>query len=228
MTVIESYKKYRFGSFQGLGQKRIVQLVRHLENPPDPKAGVLTGRAGTHLIELEDLDQVVIKHYLRGGLLSSVNRRTYMGIKNSRAKLEFELLSHIQDLGVNTPVPVAFVSRGKLLYQTWLVTKYIPDAKNLSEIITSEPKKAERAIINLAEQVNILISHNILHIDLHPGNVLVDPHERIYIIDFDKARTGSAKKSALGRYYLQRWKRAVYKYRLPEFVNEIMLNKLEY
>ena len=204
------------------------QLVRHFETPPEPEPGVLTGRTGTHLIELQDMGQAVIKHYLRGGILCKLNRRTHLAIKNSRAQLEFELLSHIQDIGVNAPQPIAFASRGRLFYQTWLITKSIPDVKNLSEIIPSESEKAEKAIVNLAAQVNILISHHILHVDLHPGNVLVDPEERVYIIDFDKAKTGHTKKHALAKYYLRRWERAVSKYRLPGFVNKTMRDNLEY
>ena len=228
MTVIETYNKYRFGSSQGLGPKTMAQLIRHFENPPKPESGVLTGRTGTHLIELQYLGPAVIKHYLRGGILSNLNKRTHLAIKNSRAQMEFELLSHIQNIGVNVPEPIAFASRGSLFYQTWLITRNIPDVQNLSTMTTSEPEKAEKAIANLATQVNTLISHHILHVDLHPGNVLVDPEERVYIIDFDKAKTGHTKKHAICRYYLKRWERAVEKYRLPEFVNEIMRNSLEY
>jgi len=202
------------------------QLVRHFENPPQAASGVLTGRTGTHLIELPDLGPAVIKHYLRGGILSKLNKRTHLGLKSSRAQLEFQLLSHMQNIGINVPLPIAFASRGNLFYQTWLVTRNIPDVKNLSEIITTEPEKAEKAIINLAAQINLLISHHILHVDLHPGNVLVDPEARVTIIDFDKAQTG--QRHVLGKYYLQRWGRAVNKYRFPEFVNETMRKHLEH
>jgi 3-deoxy-D-manno-octulosonic acid kinase len=53
-------------------------------------------------------------------------------------------------------------------------------------------------------------------VDLHPGNILLDGNNTIFIIDFDKAYRYSKSKTQLARAYQNRWTRAVHKYKLPE------------
>jgi predicted Ser/Thr protein kinase len=62
-------------------------------------------------------------------------------------------------------------------------------------------------------------------VDLHPGNVLVTPENRLYLIDFDKARTTPVNRRRLREKYIRRWQRAVLKYRLPAFLNTILDNR---
>jgi serine/threonine protein kinase len=37
-------------------------------------------------------------------------------------------------------------------------------------------------------QVKILIEHGVLHRDLHPGNVLINDNERLFLLEFDKSK----------------------------------------
>jgi 3-deoxy-D-manno-octulosonic acid kinase len=76
-------------------------------------------------------------------------------------------------------------------------------------------------INDLGRQLNILVENQIHHIDLHPGNVLVDNQDNLYIIDFDKARTTPQNRQKLKKKYLSRWQRAVVKYQLPAVLNTI-------
>ena len=64
--------------------------------------------------------------------------------------------------------------------------------------------------------------NQILHVDLHLGNVLVDSNSRVYLIDFDKARYSIQNKDKLRDKYLRRWRRAVIKHRLPEKLSDLM------
>ncbi len=74
----------------------------------------------------------------------------------------------------------------------------------------------------LLQSLSILINNNIHHVDLHPGNVLVDIDNNVFIIDFDKAHYFSKSKKKLKKKYFYRWKRAIIKHGLPHMLNEIM------
>jgi len=71
-------------------------------------------------------------------------------------------------------------------------------------------------------QVATLIKNNIFHPDLHPGNILVDSADCVFILDFDKTRLSRWKRHKLRDKYVMRWQRAVTKHQLPEMLSEIM------
>jgi len=75
-----------------------------------------------------------------------------------------------------------------VFYHAWLVTREIEHAQTLAELSVKDLKRTEKALEKLEGQIELLINNSILHIDLHPGNVLMDGSGKIYIIDFDKAR----------------------------------------
>jgi aminoglycoside phosphotransferase (APT) family kinase protein len=105
----------------------------------------------------------------------------------------------------------------------------------------------------------MLILNGIKHVDLHPGNVLVDGTGQVFLLDFDKAFfilndenspfLLSLKEQAhapdsqnmlssreimrevlflrrLRDFYLRRWRRAVIKHGLPDYVSETMCLRL--
>jgi 3-deoxy-D-manno-octulosonic acid kinase len=78
------------------------------------------------------------------------------------------------------------------------------------------------------KQLYLLIEEGIYHVDLHPGNVLVDNNHNVYVIDFDKARCWTGPKNELRDLYLHRWRRAVIKHNLPETLSEIACLHLRY
>ena len=71
------------------------------------------------------------------------------------------------------------------------------------------------------KQVSMLIKNNILHADLHPGNVIVDNQNQVYLLDFDKGGVFPGDKNALKTRYLRRWNRAIQKHGLPEMLSEV-------
>jgi len=44
----------------------------------------------------------------------------------------------------------------------------------------------------------------------------VDPRGKVFLIDFDKARTRPQNRGQLREKYINRWRRAVVKHHLPE------------
>ena len=85
--------------------------------------------------------------------------------------------------------------------------------------------RINKLLDKITEQVNILINSGMHHVDLHPGNILVTDDEKIFIIDFHKAKMFKGSRKKLVNKYFSRWKRAVKKHGLPEILNAIF-NKI--
>lgn len=215
MTVLQMRRPYRIGSTSGLTDSQMEELIETFHAAGEKPGGILNGRTQILAKELPGAGRVVIKAYHRGGLLRHINRRTYLGPGKPRSQAEFERLQQVRRLGVNAPEPLAFAVRGKLLYHAWLITKELPDARPLSAISLDAPLAAAAAMPALTGQVKRLIRSRIHHVDLHPGNVLLDSQDRVYLIDFDQARTSRSSAQKLARRYCRRWQRAVLKYSLP-------------
>lgn len=222
MTVSQSHRNFIFGSDRGLHASQMDELIQGFLAPVQKTGGVLSGRMQARELELEGIGSVVIKPYFRGGLLRHVNKRTYLGIGKPRSVAEFEMLEHVRSLGVYAPEPVAYAVKGRLFYHAWLVTAHIQDAVSLSELSLINAAAAKKAISSVARQVGILVSGGIHHVDLHPGNVLVDAQGTAWFIDFDRAKTGIQNGQKLFKRYVKRWKRAADKYGLPGFVREAL------
>jgi 3-deoxy-D-manno-octulosonic acid kinase len=221
MTVFQKHGRYRFGSTQGFTIAQVDLLLGYFRETAQKPEGVLNGRTGKHRMTLPGVGPVVIKQFCRGGVLRHVNRRTFLGPGKTRSQAEFELLLHARGIGVNAPVPVGFAVTGRLLYHAWLLTRELPEVEPLSNLSLSEPEAALSLVPLVAEQTLRLIRHRVLHVDLHPGNVLVDTRpvekeNKIYLIDFDKARISRSSPRSLARRYCRRWQRAVQKHGLPE------------
>lgn len=222
MTFTETHRSFTIGGMQKLSEASRQALIRELKKSPEAAANRMAGRMQPHIAVIEDLGRVVIKHYFRGGILRHIIRRTYLKTGKSRCRAEFETLTAVSRMGVNVPNPVAFASKSKgfFFYHAWLVTKEIPAGVALAELSRSAPHRAEAVMPEVAAQINRLIQHRLLHVDLHPGNVLIDADSHVYLIDFDRARSGIKSRSRLAAYYRKRWRRAVVKHQLPAFLHE--------
>lgn len=221
MTKTIKSGRYLIGSADALTVEQLRHLQSCFENAEKPSEGILSGRSSSLATSLQGFGPVVIKSYFRGGLIRHVIKRTYLGFGNSRSKAEFDMLQHVRRIGVNAPEPVAYAVQGRLFYRAWLVTKQIRDAESLSDLGFSNPEKARKSLPEIAGQINILIRHGIHHVDLHPGNVLIDSKGHAWFIDFDKAGKGVLNKQRLRHRYMERWERAADKYRLPSFVRKV-------
>jgi tRNA A-37 threonylcarbamoyl transferase component Bud32 len=185
------------------------------------------GRAAISKIVLPQLGNLIIKHYSRGGLLKHLNKGTYLKLTSPyRSQGEFEMLQRVRKCGVNAPEPVAYIVSKGIAYRTWLVTKEIMYHKCLAEISLYDQELAARLTQQVFKQLTCLIEKKILHVDFHPGNVLVDNASNVYIVDFDKAHTVITSQRRLKELYLRRWRRAVIKHDLPEVLSETMCGYL--
>ena len=169
---------------------------------------------------------VVVKHYRRGGLIGRLIRQRYLKWGPTRSQAEYELLREMRRLGICVPEPLVFASRGLLLYRAWLVLRAIRQPQSLAHLSLIDEGRARDAMRTAIEQIGRLVDHGILHVDLHPGNVLVDQTDRVYLIDFDRGHRYRGSHSKLRDRYLSRWHRAVVKYGLPPMLNEMLRSGL--
>ena len=221
MYQIKPYNSYHFGSLPDIADQQLNQLIRLFNSPKNSVNSTLGGRTSTTVARLEGIGPVVIKYYRRGGAIRYLIKKHYLKCGKTRCQIEFELLQQVRSLGINAPDPVAFAYRGRLFYQCWLVTREIKDHQTLVQISRSNEKRTRMAMKAVVKQVSILIKNKILHVDLHPGNVIVDHQNQVYLLDFDKGGIFPGDKNTLRSRYLHRWNRAVQKHGLPEMLSEI-------
>ena len=201
------------------------QNFSHWSSRPEERSragSVLGGRSPVWRAELTDVGPVILKPYYRGGIMRYLIQRTYLGFGESRATREFKLLLRVRELGVSAPGPVAALTHGGMLYRAWLVTREIVGARSLAEIMTTDEEAGRDAMEQLVPQIATLVQHRVMHVDLHPGNVLIDPQGKVYILDFDKASEYRGALPKLRDHYVLRWRRAVLKHGLPDLLSEMM------
>lgn len=197
-------------------------LINIISQPPQVAGNGLSGRASIKYAVLPSVGEVAIKYYIRGGVFGRINSRRYLKFGPTRGEAEFNFLREVRALGVNAPQPVAYIDKGRPFYIAWLVTLVIPRTVSLAELSLREEERASRLLLELVRQIAILIKARIWHVDLHPGNVLVDEDDNLHILDFDKAVRFSGSDYALRDRYLFRWRRAAIKHKLPEILTEMV------
>ncbi|MCP4119803.1 MAG: phosphotransferase [Desulfobacteraceae bacterium] len=219
-----THKSFSICSSEHLGGNSLDMLVAMFSSAREESTGILEGRAAPKFAVLPELGPVAIKFYRRGGLLAHINRSTYLRTGPSRAEREFEFLANAKNAGVRVPGPLAHVTRGGLFYQAWLITERICDHVSFARLCREETERALSLMPAISTAIGLLIENGIHHVDLHPGNILIDRDNREYIIDFDKAHYFSGGKTRLAALYRRRWKKAVSKYNLPPALTALELD----
>ena len=222
-TRIQLHKAYHFGSSFHLTEPQMQQLIRRFRrHSPDELPPGLEGRNPVSSLELEGIGPVVIKHYRRGGLVRHLMKRRYFTGRKTRCQSEYDLLCSVRDLGIHAPEPVAFAYRGRLVYLAWLITRQIEHPQSLARISLKDEKRARRVMKSVVAQSLLLIDHHIRHVDLHPGNVVVDRDDRVFLLDFDRGYIDACSTDKLRHFYAARWRRAVSKHHLPKMLSEML------
>jgi len=155
--------------------------------------GSSTGRGTTYFIEHQG-KEYVLRHYLRGGLIGKVLHDQYLftGKYNSRSWQEFELLQHMQQQHLPVPAPIAACIQKKgFYYSAHIIIEKIPGARDLHQILTQAPL-SEQCWQDIGRAIASLHQQQIYHHDLNIHNIMLDPQQKVWLIDFDRchSRTG--------------------------------------
>ena len=149
--------------------------------------GSATGRGTTWFVQLDTM-QAALRHYRRGGLFGKLVKDHYWfsGWDKTRSAEEFQLLLTLTEAGVNVPKPIAAraVKTG-LTYQADLLSERIPNAKDLVSILQEQALPAEM-YRKVGQEIAKMHGAGVNHTDLNIHNILIDTHEKVWIIDFDK------------------------------------------
>ena len=218
---------YHFGFSLNLTDSQLCTLMDLFQSPNTAGASILGGRTAITHSQLSGIGSVVIKHFRRGGLIRYFIKRRYLKFGKTRGQVEFESMHRLRQLGIRTPEPVAYAYRGFPLYFAWLITREIEQSCTLAELSCHDLNRVSNIMNKVIEQIARLVECRFIHVDLHPGNILVDGDDNIYIIDFDKGHVSSAKKQQLYDAYYQRWRRAIAKHQLPKILDDMLLKGLK-
>jgi tRNA A-37 threonylcarbamoyl transferase component Bud32 len=186
----------------------------------------LGGRNCISVGEIAGIGRVVVRKYTRGGYLRHLIQERYFRFGSTRGEREYRMLDDARAIGINVPDPVGFAWRGGFWYEAWLFTREIPGTKSVAECAVENDERISSIMDQVLAQVVALIRHRIFHVDLHPGNVLIDATGRVYLLDFDKAVHFKGGLHDLRDRYLCRWRRAVIKHELPDILAELMSHGL--
>ena len=102
---------------------------------PAAEKAVAVGRGEARFYQYQGHD-LVLKQYLRGGMVANLLGDRYFGInpENTRSFKEFYLLNQMQKLDLPAPKPVAAsAERSGLFFRAALITLEIPDAQTLAD-----------------------------------------------------------------------------------------------
>jgi 3-deoxy-D-manno-octulosonic acid kinase len=222
-----SEKGLTIASFNDLSTVARTSIEEMIKFPTDYVEEKLGGRGAVRFGELPGFGDVVIKQYARGGVLRRLVKSSHLKIgKIVRSQWEFLTLHRVRQLGVRAPLPIAFVYTDGLFYKAWLVMEKIPEAHSLAFLANSNERAVRYSASEVIRQIEILVRNQIFHLDLHPGNVLVDNQGMVWFIDFDKAKRVEISKQQLKELYLRRWRRAVIKHELPDYLSELICGGL--
>ncbi len=220
----QPYRRYVFRHAQGLAQHQRDQLIACFEVGATPSETALGGRCRMPTLMLADAGPVVVKIYTRGGLMRRCNRHRYLRWGATRGEQEFDWLQKVRKLGIRAPEPLTVVHQGQLLYRCWLVTRMISGAIPLVQFSRQKPDCLAAVMATCVRQIDLLVQNRIWHPDLHPGNVLVDPQDRAWLIDFDKTSVYRGPRKGLAERYRRRWRQAVHKHGLPPALTSVAGN----
>ena len=135
----------------------------------------------------------VLRHYRRGGLRARFGRESYLWLGQARVRAiaELRVLGYLRDAGVRVPEPLgAAWWRAGLMYRNAILVARIAGAQALpSRLDRADPAKVAWAIAALHDA-------EVWHADLNAFNILFDDRDRVWIIDFDRARVGPVSARA--------------------------------
>jgi 3-deoxy-D-manno-octulosonic acid kinase len=132
--------------------------------------------------------EAVLRQYRRGGLIAKFNKFSFLTqpFEQTRPFKELALLEQLQKLDLPAPQPIAgMVRREGLFYQAWLLTKVIPNAKDLFEVLQQKHLSSEMWQ-KIGQTIKRFHVQNVFHSDLNCHNIMIDDQENVWIIDFDK------------------------------------------
>ena len=153
------------------------------------------GRGNTFFIQWHGRT-LVLRYYRRGGLVRHVSDRRYLfsGMQNTRAYREFQVLMHLQTVGLPSSRPFACqVIRSGLTYTASMITYRIQGETLTASLLQDDGLSSvllenEALWRSIGHTIARFHKAGIYHADLNAHNIMLDDNADVYLIDFDRAR----------------------------------------
>jgi 3-deoxy-D-manno-octulosonic acid kinase len=143
------------------------------------------GRGSAWFVHIQG-QQGVLRYYRRGGWMGRVNPDVYLRVRTRflRPFHEYHVLESLRKKGLPVARPLAACVSpvAGLFYRAALITQRIAGARALSDC------RSESLWGKAGQTVAAMHQHGAWHADLNVHNILADAQDRIWLIDFDKAR----------------------------------------
>lgn len=146
------------------------------------------GRGGAWFVEAP-FGPALLRRYLRGGLMASLNRDSYLW-RNSNATrsfAEFRLTRAVAEKGVPLPRPIAaYYRRDGFRYQAAILLERLDDVRSLADraAVAGDGAPWEEAGRLIARMHRAGLDHA----DLNAHNLLFNPAGQGWVIDLDRGR----------------------------------------
>jgi len=149
--------------------------------------GWAQGRGKTCFFRWEN-QELVLRHFRRGGLVAKLLKDKYLGINPSKTRSwrEWQLLRELYGHGFPVPQPVgasACMKNGT--YSADLITVRIPDSFSLSDAL-QRGKLCRQDWFGVGMCLRKFHDFGVYHADLNANNILLDNIGNIFLIDFDR------------------------------------------
>ncbi len=182
------------------------------------------GRDTAPAIQIEGSadEKMVIRKYLRGGLMRFVNRNLYIG--PDRPFNELRVTVEASSKGIPTADILAAVSikSASLLYRGYLFSKELSSCCDLSAYLKECLQNHRATFSNIKKQllqkaaglISAMHDNGLYHGDLNLKNILINRlnPEQMYIIDWDKSRAQQCLDSSERRANVLRFCRSMAKH----------------
>lgn len=121
-----------------------------------------------------------------------INKVAYSFFRESKAKRSYMYALELLDRGVVTPEPIAYMNEYKhgLLSRSYYVCVYQRNASPIAPYVNGDAEDNEL----LSDMVKFIVSlheKSVLHLDLSPGNLLIDRHSgknEFSVIDINRLK----------------------------------------
>lgn len=148
------------------------------------------GRGGCWKVH-SAIGEIVIKHYRRGGWVArlSYDKYVFAGWHRSRSFIEWRMLAELYQEKLPVPEPLAAicVKHGRV-YRAGLLTRYIPGAQTLAQLLRSNPDQMALLAIKTGQLLAQFHAADVMHVDINPDNIVMDQNDRVWLLDFDRSR----------------------------------------
>lgn len=149
---------------------------------------IYEGRNTLKCFQIEGVN-LVVKSFKKPHI---INKIAYSFFRESKAKRSYLYALDLLERGVVTPAPIAYINEYKhgLLSRSYYICVYQRNASPIAPYVNGD---AEDRVL-LSDMVRFIVSlheKNVLHLDLSPGNVLIEKSEgqnKFSIIDINRLK----------------------------------------